>query len=477
MVADAAPRARPRAVVLVGGPAAPYSRAIRIARSLAAEGFAVEIAAVAAPGLPEREAVAGPAPGSTGEPAPNEDDVGPIELRRYRPSGPWAILGASEATIGAVSGDPSAAPPARGSSLRAPKRTMRRTARALAVPFLLARRWLFWPHAVRGWWATLARDLAPADLYHACGSLTIAAALAARARQPVGPSGGPTRVIYDAIDDVADSNAALAIPGPFRRRNAGVEAGWARSADGVVTVNDALAERLVVRWRLDRAPLVVANLPEPPGPAVAAATSRSSDLLRTAAGLPPTTRIVLFQGRLGPGLGLDEAAEAILAVPDAALALLGFGRGLEASRARDRDPRFAGRHVTLPARHPDELLAWTASADVAIIPLPPVSMNQRLSTPNKFWEALAAGTPVVVVAGLDVMERVVREHDLGAVAASIEPADLATALRAVLGRQTTEGDAWRRRIARTSAERFGWPTAAAAYRGLVRSLATDRNRG
>ncbi len=43
-----------RAVVLVGGPAAPYSRAIRIARALAAEGYAVEIAAVAAPGLRER---------------------------------------------------------------------------------------------------------------------------------------------------------------------------------------------------------------------------------------------------------------------------------------------------------------------------------------------------------------------------------------------------------------------------------------
>ncbi len=67
----------------------------------------------------------------------------------------------------------------------------------------------------------------------------------------------------------------------------------------------------------------------------------------------------------------------MLLVPDAALVLLGFGRGMAASAARDREPRYAGRHVTLPARHPDELLAWTASADVALIPLPPLSMNQR----------------------------------------------------------------------------------------------------
>jgi glycosyltransferase involved in cell wall biosynthesis len=97
-------------------------------------------------------------------------------------------------------------------------------------------------------------------------------------------------------------------------------------------------------------------------------------------------------------------------------------------------------------------------------------MNQRLSSPNKFWEALAAGTPVVVVAGLEVMERLVREHDLGAVAASVDPADLASAIADVLGRLDQDGDAWRHRIAGLSRERFGWPVAATAYRSLARSL-------
>jgi len=266
---------------------------------------------------------------------------------------------------------------------------------------------------------------------------------------------------------VAESNSAFGQPFPIARRNANTEARWARSADAIVTVNDALADRLAARWRLDRRPLVVPNLPEPSGPALAV---DRPDLLRAAAGLAPQTRIVLFQGRLGPGLGLDEAADAVLRVPDAALVLLGFGRGLAASTARDADPRYAGRHITLPARHPDELLAWTASADVAIVPLPPVSMNQRLSSPNKFWEALAAGTPVVVVAGLEVLEQLVREYDLGAIAASVDPSDLGAAIGAVLDRAAAEGPAWRQRIARTSAEQFGWPQTATAYRSLVRSL-------
>ncbi len=452
MVTSSEPTRRRRAVVLVGGPAAPYSRAMRIGRALAAEGFTVEIAAVAAAGLPDREPVAPAAAGAAGEPEPQPGAAGPIEIRRYRPSGIWAWLGASEGLTSGASGSPGARP-RRGTALR-------RAVRLMAAPLIASRRWAFWPHTVRGWWATLARDLEPADLYHACGSLTIAAALAARDRQAT-----PSIVIYDAIDNVTESNEALGLPGLVRRRNARTEAAWARAADAVVTVNDPLAARLGERWRLGEPPLVIANLPEP-----IAAVSASADRIREATSLSRSTRIVLFQGRVGPNLGLDEAADAVLEIEDAALVILGFGRGMVAARARDHDPRYVGRHVTLPAVHPDDLLAWTASADVALIPLPPVSVNQRLSTPNKLWEALAAGTPVVVVSGLEVMERLVREHDLGAVAASTDPRDLAIAIREVLDRLGRDGDAWREHVAATARERFSWPAVATAYRSLVRSV-------
>ena len=463
MVSEPAEGPARRAVVLVGGPAAPYSRAIRIARALAAEGYDVEIAAVARGDLPDIESVEPAGPGSVGEPVPDPAAVGRIRIRRYRPSGVWAVFGMSEAT------GPGSAPVARAAGTGDRRMVARRLARAVAAPLLVVRRWLFWPHTVRGWWATLDRDLAPADLYHACGSLTIAAALAARERSPTGPAGGRPIVIYDALDAVVERNESLALPEPVRRRTARTEAAWARAADAVLTVNDGLAVRLAERWRLDRPPLVVANLPEPPR-SDRLASAGPPDLIRAETGLPASTRIVLFQGRLGPGLGLDEAAEAVLLVPGAALVLLGFGRGLAASLARDRDTRFAGRHVTLPARHPDELLAWTASADVALVPLPPTSVNQRLSTPNKFWEALAAGTPVVVVAGLELMERLVLDADLGAVAASTEPSDLAIAITSVLDRLAADGPAWRERIAATSRERFSWPAAAGAYRSRAREL-------
>jgi glycosyltransferase involved in cell wall biosynthesis len=450
----------PRAVVLVGGPAAPYSRSVRIARALAAEGFAVEIAAVAAPGQPSLEVVDPGRPGSAGEPEPGIETRWPIELRRYAPSGASAVIGRSEAASGA-----------RVDAGNTPTGGSRRSlVRRLTSPLLDLRRWLFWPHAVRGWWATLARDLAPADLYHACGSLTIAAALSARKRNPIGPSGRPARVIYDSVDIATESNTVTAMPSRVRRRIARTEARWAAAADQVVTINEAFAERLTAMWQPPHPIEVVPNIPEPPEPGLLA---HRPDLLREAAGLSRDTRVVVFQGRTGPNLGLEASAEAIALVPDAALVVLGFGRGMANSRRRDHDPRYAGRHVTLDARPPDEVVAWVASADVCLIPLPPVSANQRLTTPNKFWEAVVAGTPVVVVAGLTSMESLVREHDLGVVAASAEPADLAAAIRAALDRLAApDGAVWREGIANLASGRFGWPPAATAYRSLVRSLSS-----
>ena len=49
------------------------------------------------------------------------------------------------------------------------------------------------------------------------------------------------------------------------------------------------------------------------------------DHIRQATGIPAERRVVLFLGRLGRERGLDEAAEAVLALPDAALVLIGFG--------------------------------------------------------------------------------------------------------------------------------------------------------
>jgi glycosyltransferase involved in cell wall biosynthesis len=438
---------RPRAVILVGGPARPYSRALRIARTLVDDGYDVEIAATSAIGAPDLET------------------HGPVTVRRYTPSGPFAphstvhkVPGrraASRATLPTAAAED----PPRRLLVRIGSGLARRARRALRT----LRAWVLWPVTVRGWWATLDRELGPADVYHACGALTIAPALAAARRDR--HAGRRPIVIYDAVDNTFESNNVLAMPGVLRRLHAARDRRWARAADGRTTVNDAIAARLAERWGVDP-PVVVPNWPEPSAPG----SLEGSNRIREALGLPPDMGIVLFQGRLSPRLGLEEAEAAVLRLDRACLVLLGFGRWMDRSRALDREPRFAGRHFTLPAVHPDDLPAWTASADVSLVPLPAISRNQRESTPNKFWESLLVGTPIVLGPGLDVMARIVTETRSGVVARSLEPDALAEAIATILEADPLDRAGQRRRVAALAAERYTWPTAAQRYRHLLRSL-------
>lgn len=441
-------------MIVVPNPAAPYSRALRIARSLAAQGFEAEIAAVAADGLAR------------------EERYGDVVLRRYAagaqgrdaPSGLLIHAGAAGAPPAAGASPTARAPRSRrtpsGSLVR---RSAGRTKRAVQQ----VQTWILWPHGVRGWWKTLERDMAPADLYHACGiqALGGAFALAAKARR----AGRAGLVVYDVIDLAIESHLNQAQPHLVRAWYRRREQRWVRRTAAIATVNDAIARYLVEQWRLAVPPTVLLNCP----PTVAL-SDPPEPLIRSMAHVPVSRRLVLFLGRFGPERGLDTAAEAILQVPDAALALIGFGTWAREMQARDGMARFVGRHYTLPAVAPDEVPRWAASADVSLIPAAAVSLNHRLSTPNKFWESIAGGTPVVVSRELEVMAAIVEAEGLGATFQGSGAAALAGGIRAVLDQSDGARAAMRARVLAAARARYNWDAAVQPYLTLVARLVPDQ---
>jgi glycosyltransferase involved in cell wall biosynthesis len=152
---------------------------------------------------------------------------------------------------------------------------------------------------------------------------------------------------------------------------------------------------------------------------------------------------------------------------------LGFGDrdGLDALA---REPGLEGRLHVLDAVPPSELLAWVAGADVDVMPLQPTTLNHYLCSPNKLWESLAAGVPVVT-SDFPVMRRVVLDPDtgpLGAVCDPVDPDSIARAVRELLDPPPAERAELRARCLRAAHEKWNWETESGRLLDLYSALGT-----
>jgi glycosyltransferase involved in cell wall biosynthesis len=289
-----------------------------------------------------------------------------------------------------------------------------------------------------------------ADLYHgmAYQGIPIALSLARRARG---------RALYDARDLYPESGNLARMPPPIRSLAGLVERRWARRSDGIITVNDELAA--ILARRFDRPlPAVVMNcLPAWTPPA------RPDRRFHALLGLAPETRVVLYHGGFLPSRGIEVLAAAVLQLRDVTLVAMGDGPLRPALEKLAGEQRADGRVHVLPPVPPADLVAWIAAADVGAMVNQPVSMNERISTPNKLFECLAAGVPVVS-SDFPARRRIVIEDPdgpLGAVCDPTDPDAIAVALRDVLDRPAEGTADLRRRVLAAAHARWTWDRQAA----------------
>jgi len=298
-------------------------------------------------------------------------------------------------------------------------------------------------------WARAAADAAgPADVYHGHDLTGLAAAIAAADRNP------PAKVVYDSHEVYLESGANADQPAWLRRLMARVERRWIRRSVALVTVNESLAEELGARYAPART-VVVHNCPprsEPP--------AEERDLIRTAAGIPTDEPIALYHGAFSRHRGLEELAAAVAepGLERVHAVYLGYGGLRGELDALAAGPVAPGRIHVLAAVPPDVLGAWVASADVGVMAIQPSTINHRLSTPNKLFECLAAGVPVVA-SDFSEMRRIVCEDPAGPLGLVAEPDDvpaLARAIRSVVDAAPEDRAALRTRCLRAAHDRWNW---------------------
>jgi glycosyltransferase involved in cell wall biosynthesis len=235
----------------------------------------------------------------------------------------------------------------------------------------------------------------------------------------------------------------------------------------VITVSDGIAARLVERYGLRTTPVVLRN--------VCGLTPGGGGRLRESLGLAPDAKVVLHQGAPAVGRGCEVLIEAVAALPDVELVFLGDGAADHVARlerlAGDADA--TARIHFAPAVPLASLLATTAEADVGVTLLQDTCENHRLALPNKLFEYLAAGVPVV---GSDLPEvaRIIQDHGVGVTVAQNDAGAVADGIAAVLD-ESRSSQHLRRRVS-AAADALGWDNERARLTGLYAWLAAAPSR-
>jgi glycogen(starch) synthase len=203
----------------------------------------------------------------------------------------------------------------------------------------------------------------------------------------------------------------------------------ARRADAVLALAEARA-RLLARWYGIPRPAVIQNALDP----VSLDIPAPVDLRRV---VGEGRRCVVHTGDIdGRRRAVTELVRAVALLPeDVALVFLGQGASVEAVRALAEACGIGERVFIVPPVPPEHVAVTIRPADVAAILMRTESWNTRAGLPNKLFEAVGAGVPVLA-SDMFVLRRVVRRYDLGLLCDQDDPALIARALRQMLVPET-----------------------------------------
>jgi glycosyltransferase involved in cell wall biosynthesis len=185
-------------------------------------------------------------------------------------------------------------------------------------------------------------------------------------------------------------------------------------ADLIITVSDGIADGLHRDHGLRARPTVIRNLPEFVAPVPHVSKPR---------------RQILFHGLIRPERGLEELIDSATAWAfDGEILLRGYGSPgyLALLRARAAARGLTNRLFFAPAVAPVDLIRLAGAADVGYLALPGTTEHYEFALPNKLFEYLMAGLPVLATPRSEI-RKVVEHRGIGVIS-ELAPHALATTL-------------------------------------------------
>jgi len=162
--------------------------------------------------------------------------------------------------------------------------------------------------------------------------------------------------------------------------------------------------------------------------------------------------VILYQGALNIGRGLEELIEAMRFVDSAKLWIVGAGDIEEALKQKSKELGLENKIEFLGRMEPNQLKRITMKAKLGVSLEKQLGLNYAYALPNKIFDYIHAGTPVLY-SSLEEVVSTLKGHQVGEELKSQEPKQLAQQLNQMLNSEIY--DQWVSNC-KNAAKLFNW---------------------
>jgi len=240
--------------------------------------------------------------------------------------------------------------------------------------------------------------------------------------------------------------------------------------EAVLTVAAGICDHLAGRYRIAR-PALVRNVQpyEPP-----AAPSR---LLSEELGIDPRRPIVLYPGAITINRGLEQLIESSVHLRDAAYVIMGYARNpAYLGSLKQRAEALGQLNRTVFFRDAvaiEDVVRYTASADLGIVPTQNVCLSYQFESSNKIFHCLMAGVPLVM-SDHSEKRQIAETYDVALLFDETSPRAIAEAVHEALS--DSERYQRMRRNCLAAAQQLNWEHEEHTLRSVFAGILGDRAR-
>lgn len=217
-------------------------------------------------------------------------------------------------------------------------------------------------------------------------------------------------------------------------------------ADFVIMVSNGCAQFTADKYGIPL-PAVIMNTPD-----YDPAEIQIRDL-REQLNIPENKMVLVHQGSLQKNRGVEQTIDAVRDIPNITYVIIGYGQHRPFLENYVVQAGLSEKVKFFGPVSADELIEWTASADIGICTIVGKTKSYLYSMPNKLFEYTMAGLPVVASNYPD-MGAFVSENQMGITCDPESPTSIANAIKMLL-----EDPALREKLAngaKIARETFNW---------------------